>query len=36
MMLIKYHHQYSLRLARPLKVAYLRQNREKAMPKEAP
>lgn len=32
----RYHHQYSLRLARPLNVAYFRKNRENAFPKEMP
>ena len=32
----KVHHQYSLRLARPLKVAYLRKKREMACGKVAP
>jgi len=36
MTLIRTHHHYSLRLARPLKVAYFRQNRENAMPRDAP
>jgi hypothetical protein len=34
--LARYHHQNSLRLARPLKVAYFLKNRETAPPKEMP